>query len=374
MVMLDDIKPPRPKVVHRVRNWYGKYERPISSLSLIGGFVFDALTLHRVDKFWENMWVFGHIVIVAIAMALVHKVEEEPGSEANPERARFWLVNVVQFFFGGLLSTFLVFYFRSSDISVSWPFILILALAFWANESLKRYFVRLSFQVALLYLSIFSTAIFVMPIILHRLNALVFVTSGVVSLIVIAIFLKTIERVNKLEFNLNKRAIFLSIGTIFIGVNLLYFANLIPPIPLALKDSGIYHSIKKESAGNYTGVTEKQKWFSFLKFSDDMHYAPGNPLYVYSAIFSPESLNIVVIHNWQYYKPETDEWVDFGNVRLSVVGGREEGFRTYSVKSNLFAGKWRVNVETERGQVIGLVRFNLINDGTKPTLETKILE
>jgi len=36
-------------VINRLKNWYGKYERPISSLSLIGGFVFDALTLRRVD-------------------------------------------------------------------------------------------------------------------------------------------------------------------------------------------------------------------------------------------------------------------------------------------------------------------------------------
>src|SRR6185369_10909742 len=142
--------------ISKLKNWYGKYERPISSLSLVGGFVFDALTLKRVDLLFENLWVIGHLVIIAVCMVIVHAMQKNEGDESNPSKAHFWLVNIIQFVFGGVLSTYLVFYFRSSDISVSWPFLLILALCFWANESLKRQFVRLSFQVALLFLSFFS--------------------------------------------------------------------------------------------------------------------------------------------------------------------------------------------------------------------------
>ncbi len=58
----------------KIRSWYGKYERPISSLSLIGGFVFDALTLKRVDLFWENFWVIGHLVIVGTCIVLINAI------------------------------------------------------------------------------------------------------------------------------------------------------------------------------------------------------------------------------------------------------------------------------------------------------------
>jgi len=122
-------------IVHHVRNWYARFERPISSISLVGGFVFDALTLKRVDTLWENVWVIGHIVIIGICIILVHAIKNHEGDEGNPAKVHFWLVNMLQFFFGGILSTYLVFYFRSGDISVSWPFILILAIAFWANEA-----------------------------------------------------------------------------------------------------------------------------------------------------------------------------------------------------------------------------------------------
>lgn len=143
-----------------IRNWYGRYERPISSISLIWGFIFDAITLKRVDTLWENIWVLGHILIVAIFMILVHMKENKSENEKNPSKAHFWYVNIIQFFFGGILSTYLVFYFRSADIFSTWPFILILLLAFWANESLKRHYIRLSFQISLLFLSFYSFAIF----------------------------------------------------------------------------------------------------------------------------------------------------------------------------------------------------------------------
>ncbi|HEV7424102.1 MAG TPA: DUF2914 domain-containing protein, partial [Candidatus Paceibacterota bacterium] len=55
-------------------------------------------------------------------------------------------------------------------------------------------------------------------------------------------------------------------------------------------------------------------------------------------------------------------------ISLPVIGGRDGGFRTYSSRSNLAEGKWRVNVKTELGQTIGHVRFNIIHVDTEPTL------
>ncbi len=136
-----------------IRNFYGRFERPISSLSLVLGFVFDALTLRRVDTLWENSWIFGHLVIIGFFIIIIHLQESKPGDEHNPSKKHFWYVNILQFFFGGILSAYLVFYFRSSDIISTWPFILLLAAAFMANESLKRHYIRFSFQISLFFLS-----------------------------------------------------------------------------------------------------------------------------------------------------------------------------------------------------------------------------
>lgn len=358
----------------RVTNWYGKYERPISSFSLIGGFVFDALTLKRVDMFWENLWIIGHIVIIAVCIVLTNSLENSPGDEADPEKLHFWLVNVLQFVFGGLLSVFLVFYFRSAELSSSWPFILILSLAFWANESLKRQFVRLTFQLSLFFLSIFCCFIYLVPVVVHKIGSGPFLIAGFLSLFFMILFMHILRRFSKEKFYKSSRAVGISIGSIFVFMNVLYFTNLIPPIPLSLKDSGIYHSIIKTGDGVYTAQYEDYGWRGALQIYGSYHYKAGDTVYAYSAIFSPSSLDITVIHEWQYYDHDKGEWVSFEKFRLPVLGGRDGGFRTYSKKAGLVPGLWRVNVETTGGQIIGRLRFEVIPVERAPILDTKVLE
>lgn len=367
--------PEKKTVITRVRNWYGKYERPVSSISLVGGFVFDALTLKRVDLFWENVWVIGHLVIVGTCIVLINGIDRQEGDEANPSKLHFWLTNLQQFFYGGIWSTYLVFYFRSGDIATAWPFLLILALSFWANEALKRHFVRLVFQVTLFYLSLFSFAIFLVPVLMHKISTGTFLLSGAVSLVAIALFLALIRSVNKEEFKKSKKILFASITGIFLLVNILYFTNLIPPTPLSLKEAGVYYSVQKNQSGNYISIGEVKTFADYFKLYPDFKLLSGMPVFAYSAVFSPPGFSNKLIHEWQHYDTIKKTWVTVSRVNLAVVGGRESGFRTYSLKTtNLSLGHWRVNVLTESGQVIGRIKFNLVDTIAMPKLIEKTLE
>lgn len=356
----------------KTRSWYGRFERPISSISLISGFIFDAITLKRLDTLWENLWILGHLLIVGIFITLIHLKEKADGDEYNSNKAHFWFVNILQFFFGGTLSTFLVFYFRSTDIWTTWPFLLILALAFIANESFKKNYVKLSFQISLFFLSIYSFAIFALPILLHKIGKEVFIISGLASLLFIAIFIKILFSFLKNRFKGSKKLVILIVLSIFALVNFLYFTNLIPPIPLSLKDGGMYHSIAKNSDGNYDVAYEDYGWKGYFKLYPDFNKTTSSPVYAYSAIFSPRNLNLSIIHEWQYYNGTKKKWITQSEINLNVIGGRDGGFRTYSMRSNLAPGKWRVNIKTTEGQTIGSLRFNLIPVNTEPNLKSDV--
>lgn len=360
------------RLIDPVRNFYGRYERPISSVSLILGFVFDAITLKRVDTLFESLWILGHLVVIGIFIILIHVKESEEGSEKNPSKAHFWYVNILQFFFGGILSTYLVFYFRSVDIFATWPFIALLLVAFIANESLKRHYIRLNFQISLLFLSIYSFMIYIIPVLLHKIGAGVFLLSGIASLVIISLFNSFLFHLTKDKFNKSKKAVNSIIFSIFILVNFLYFTNLIPPIPLSLKDTGTYHSIQKNSNGSYTTTHEDYSWTRYFKLYPNFKTTAGSPVYVFSAIFSPKNLNLTIVHEWQHYDEKKSKWVTESEISLSVVGGREGGFRTFSTRSNIASGKWRVNIKTQSGQVIGSERFDMSYVDKKPTLITKI--
>jgi hypothetical protein len=359
------------RMLRNVRGWYVRFERPISSASLVGGFVFDALTLHRVDTFWENFWVAAHLLVVAVCIVLVNRQENEAAAGKDSPRARFWLINLLQFFFGGLLSTLLVFYFRSGSLSASWPFLLVLALAFAANESLRKYFAWLAFQISLFYLSLFCFTIFIVPVLAHAMGPFIFVLSGGVSLALMGLFLRFLRVAAKETFARGQRELAISIAAIFLGINALYFLNLIPPIPLSLVDAGVYHSIAKDPQGGYLAQSEERGWLGFMRLNETIHLPPGGAAYAYSAVFSPTSLDTRIVHEWQRYE-EKRGWTTVSRVELPLVGGRGGGYRTYSIKTQMAPGAWRVNVETPRGALLGRLRFNVMAEDGAPALKSEV--
>ena len=47
---------------------------------------------------------------------------------------------------------------------------------------------------------------------------------------------------------------------------------------------------------------------------------------------------------------------------MTIVGGREEGFRGVTKKSNYQPGRWRVQIETSEGHEIGWIGFTVEKD------------
>lgn len=378
----------KKSVLARARSWYGRFERPISSLSLIGGFAFDALTLRRVDVLWDNFWVAAHLAIVTVCAVWINLSNSAPDEngvrpEADPHKLHFWLVNVMQFFFGGLLSVYLVFYFRSGTIAASWPFLLLLALAFIANESLKRRYARLSFQIALLFLAYYAFAIYLMPILLHRISRTVFLLSGVVSVAAIGVIILILLIFSHRRFaGRAKWSVMGSLAGILLLVNGLYFLNLIPPLPLSLKDAAVYHSLVANGPGDYTVTSEDRAptglasidfLARFFALSETVHIMPGDSLAVYTAVFSPTAMNAKIVHEWQYYDRAKAVWITRARIPLSVVGGRGGGYRTFSVVSGITAGRWRVDVETLSGQAIGRLNFRVVVQSAEPPMRTETI-
>lgn len=361
--------------IKAITNWYLRNERWISSLSLVGGFVFDIFALKRIDLFFDNIWVAAHLVIAALGILFLNIYENKKHklSVKAASIIHFWLIITIQFAFGGLLSVFLVFYFRSGTLSASWPFLLFLAIIFIFNELLKHQYSRLVFQTSMLFISVYSFAIFIVPVIVHKFGPAIFVLSGIVSIIVLWLFLICLKFISREKFVKSRKPLFISIIGITVLINVLYFTNVIPPIPLSLKDAGVYHSIVRNSDGNYTVTGEDQGFWSFFAPYESYHKYSNQPVYVFSSIFSPTNLNTQIVHDWQLYDEKTKGWNTAFQIQLSIVGGREGGFRTYSIKTISTPGLWRVDVKTTQGQIIGRIKFKVEETQTAPELVTSIL-
>jgi hypothetical protein len=234
-----------------------------------------------------------------------------------------------------------------------------LAVAFIANERLKKHYARVSFQIGLFYLSILSFAVFIVPVFLGEVSTRVFIISGFLSLVALWLFLRLMGFFTLERFRRSRYGLVMMVGLIFIGTNVLYFFRLIPPIPLSLKDAGVYHSIVSNGAGDYVAEAEDEPWTSYFALHDTIHITAGSPVYAYSAVFSPGSFHFDLVHQWQYFDAVRYRWVDLDRMILPVVGGREDGYRTFSVKEQITPGQWRVNIETAAGHVVGRLRFDV---------------
>jgi len=356
---------------HNIKNWVTRHERKLSSLALLTGFVLDALTLHRVDNLYENAVFSFYFLIIGSAIIAINYIEAGKYEREWVGRMHPFLLLLIQFAFGGLFSGFSIFYFRSGSLLSSWPFILILFALLIGNESMRKRYERLIFQIVLLFVALFFFTIFAVPVVLDRMGAIIFILSGVAALLLIAGFVYLLWRLVPERVEKSRRSLVYAISSIFIVVNVLYFTNLIPPIPLSLKSAGVYHSIVREG-GEYVAKEERQTGFSSLQIFENIHIKKGEPLYIYSAVFAPDNISTTVVHNWRYFDSKTSRWISVNRIPYTVIGGVGRGYRGYTKKINLQEGRWTVNVETERGQVIGRITFEVFY-GEPKELEEKVL-
>ena len=82
-------------------------------------------------------------------------------------------------------------------------------------------------------------------------------------------------------------------------------------------------------------------------------------MYVYTAIFAPSGISTNIVHEWQRHDETSGKWVTEHRLTFHITGGREGGYRGYSLKKDVTPGEWRVNVTTDYGQLIGRAPFRV---------------
>lgn len=364
----------RMTLLQTITDYYRTHERFLAPAAFLAGFVFDNLTLTRIDLPRNYLLLLGYLVVAAACVALINIYGREPRDAGYSENlTTAWLPFILQFSFGGLFSGFVVYYVRSGSLAASWPFLALLAFFLVGNELFKKHYQRLPFQVGVLFLGIFSFSIFFIPVIWGRMGTGVFLLSGAVSVAFLFLFLTFLSLLSPEKIRNHRRSVIATVAGAYAALNALYFANIIPPIPLALSDAGIYHAIKKTPEGGYAILREKKSWFETLKNGGPtLHLPPGGSLVAYTAVFAPTELRATILHEWSSYDAEREAWMPVSRIPFPIYGGRDGGYRGYSVKNQLFPGRWRVNVLTMRGQVVGRITFTIAAASSSPPLIAEI--
>lgn len=349
-----------PKDTQELIYWYERY---VSPLSLVAGFLVDNfILLRRVDLLQTQLLLGSYLAVAAGGITLINALERGRIRWGWAIRAAPFIPVIVQFSFGGLFSGYLALYGRSAGFAASWIFVLLVAALLIGNERFRKRYLRFSFQMSIYFTVLFSYLIFALPILFRAIGPTTFIISGIASVAALALLMRIQKFVVPDLVRKERTRVARAVAVIYVVFNVLYFSNIIPPLPLALKEAGVYHGVTKIGA-EYHLLAEPQPWYvRLLSYNVVFHTSLGETAYAYSAVFAPSGLTTTIVHEWQRYDEGTREWVTASVQSFPIYGGRDGGYRGWSEKSGLTPGRWRVNVETQYGQLVGRVSFRV--DGT----------
>ena len=269
----------------------------------------------------------------------------------------------IQFSFGGLSSAFVIYFSRSVSFTKSFIFFILLVALLLANELLKKRISNKYLQFSIYFFISFTFFTFMIPVILKEMNTSIFILSGLISLGITLSLITFIYRKSpssRAEINLKKLISILL--TIYATINLFYFTNLIPPVPLALDAGIVAHNVQKKGA-DYIVSYEQNEWYIFWrKHRTQFILRPNESIYVFTSVFAPTAIRKAISHRWKWYDEDKNSWEIVDNIGYEIIGGRDAGFRGYTYKNNAKPGLWKVDVITEENLVLGIIDFEIIMD------------
>jgi len=145
-----------------------------------------------------------------------------------------------------------------------------------------------------------------------------------------------------------RRAVALVLVTVAVGGCGWMLRSWVPPATLWITESAV--TLQLDNAKRTPGDSIKN--ISAGQFR-------ANGLYAYTSINAPRGLEERIYHVWRFNGKEVDR------IALDIHGGRDEGYRAWTHKMNLPenpVGRWQVQVLTDDGQMIGVLRFKVTDD------------
>lgn len=354
--------------------WVQKYEKHLSAFAMIAGFVADNLLFWRIDLLQTQLVFAAYAVACFISIPLLQWLESRASYGKPLPSWRFLLPIVTQFALGGFWSGFVIFYGRSADLGASWPFLLVLFLVFLGSEYFHQYHARLVFTSILFFFALYSYAIFALPIYTGSIGTMTFLESGAVAIAVFLLFTTLLRVLARERFLADIWRIRIGAFVVLVLMNVFYFTNILPPLPLSAEAAGVYHSVSHVS-GAYVATSELEPWqVRYLGFSPILHVALGDSLFAYSSVFAPTTLKTITVHRWQWYDAAQKKWITKSTTAYPMVGGRDGGYRGYSSLPILDAGQWRVSIETLDGRRIAVLPFTVLATMNPPIGEVIVLQ
>jgi hypothetical protein len=330
--------------------------------TFVAGFLLDLFTMQRIDAWADLAFQLGYLA--GLTLLLVYQQRQGTGRwTPGPRMERWWRYNVeaLHFLYGGLLSAYVVLYFRSSTFARPAVFLALLAAVMIVNEAPHVRRAGHPLRLGLYGFCVLSFLTYFVPIVMGRIGGWVFLLALGLSAAFVWVMTALLAPPGGDRYAARRRLFAPAAGMLAL-IGVLYLLRLIPPVPLSVQFQGIYHDVRRDAAGYTLVYVEPPAWALWRRDSRPFERREGDRLHYFARVFAPSGFRHRVLIRWEVYDEARGAWTTTDRIPLEVVGGRAEGFRGTAVKANFGPGRWRVTAETEDGRAIGTVTFRVEQD------------
>lgn len=325
---------PQPSRWAFIKRW-----GPISLF--VGGFLIDIVTLAGEINPKALVVVCGYALAIPLFFAT--------RSTAFATRHHRWFTGILHLCIGSLFSALAVLYFRSAGQFFTSLIVVGLFGAMVWNEFARRDDSQRELLWGIYCVSLVMLFNFLLPYIVGSVRPIWFYLSTVSAIgliwglrFVARVPLKTLRTATGLA----------------VMLTILYPLGWIPPVPLVMENSLVGTSFTR-SGGEYTVLVESQDLIVRLGLkARTQSRVQREPIYVLTAISAPGRAEANLEHRWKRKGPEG--WTMTDAIPIRVRGGRKGGWRAYSFKRNLQAGRWKVETALVGGAILGSQVFDLV--------------
>ncbi|OQW70765.1 MAG: hypothetical protein CTY27_02800 [Methylotenera sp.] len=344
-------------------------------VAFFAGFIWDALTIGKnvnaSDLLILSAYLFGTVPIMVWLVKRANLLINNAAQTTLAMHVSFKDANwrerlpylLLQFLFGSLFSALFILYFKSSSHLAAFAWCLGLGVLLIANEFLETAYRRFTLIWTLFGFSLILLLNFVLPYSLGSIHWLWFFVSIILAVV--------ITQALKLKISPHLGSIYPTY-LIAILIASIYVLDVIPPVPLVIKDIQVGTHLEKVSNTYKLQQDKAPAWRFWRSTSNSVHIVKGEKVYCISSVFAPSNLETRLYHRWQMHDKKQG-WVTMSRIGFALTGGRNKGYRGYTYKQNVAFGLWRVKVETENGRTISVHEFTINNDKNNQNKVIKVI-
>jgi hypothetical protein len=339
-----------------LRAFRDRHRRKESLLFFAGGFLFDALLLKRIDEPAMLIQQGAYLLALGFLLSLVqyHHLPKDPIAKSG--RAWDFVDHLIHFMMGTLLNGYSIFYFHSASGLTAVGLLVMVAALLVVNE-LPHFHTRGPVVMLALYgVCLTSYFAYLVPVLEGHLSRWMFYSAVLLALGPLSLQAAALWRwTHDLPLVIKQ-----AVGPVLLvqlGFVLAYALRLAPPVPLAVKEMGIYHDVRREPGGRRL-FHERPSWRFWEKGDHDFQERPGDRVFCFARIFAPRRFSDRIDVIWYHDTPQQG-WRKVYQMPLAISASSDRGFATEAYLTSPPPGRWRVELQTEDGYTLGQLGFEV---------------